>query len=230
MSSIGRAWNPRVCVRARTAAILIVLAAAFALWGCGNDGGTDPIDDMGPDIPPRSTPQELMDYFEEVYAEQDSGLYAAMLHPEFTFHFLIQNADSLRDILGSDNFWESTLDLQSTGGLFRNPDVTGITLNIVIDSDSPSEDEDCVVCKQLETTIALRVSTVVDGTDPELVLTVDSPQTFFVRPDPNDEAKWVIWKQVDRPSSGGKDAVTVSATKLGSSEGTSWGGVKGFYR
>ena len=222
MSSIGRAWNPRACWRARAIVILIVLAGAIALWGCGNDGGTDPIDDMGPDIPPRSTPQELMDYFEEVYAEQDSALYAAMLHPEFTFHFLIQDADSLRDILGSDSFWGRALDLQSTGGLFTHPDVTGITLGIVINENLPSTEQDCLVCQQLETTITLRIATVGDGTE-SLVYTVDSPQTFFVRPDSSDTTELVIWRQIDRPSDYGK-------AEPQASENGSWGGIKGLFR
>lgn len=221
MNSIGRAWNPRAFAHARAGAILIVLAATIALWGCGNDNGTDPIEAPGPDVPPRSTPQELMDYFEEVYTEQDSALYGAMLDEEFTFYFLEGDADSLREILGPGNFWGRTLDLQSTGTLFNHPDVTGITLNIVINSTMPSAIEDCLECQQLETTITLRVATVGDGTEP-LIYTVDSPQTFYVRADAADSTKWVIWQQIDRPSQGKAEPHAV--------ESMSWGNVKGLYR
>jgi hypothetical protein len=162
-----------------------------------------------------------MDYFEEVYSEQDSALYAAMLDEEFTFHFLVADADSLREILGGDNFWGRTLDLESSGGLFTSPEVTGITLNIQIGSTMQSTDENCLECQKLETTIVLRVQTVGDGMEP-LTYTVDSPQTFYVRPDPSDSTAFVIWRQIDRPSS----------LKEGqrATESKSWGNVKGLYK
>jgi hypothetical protein len=152
-----------------------------------------------PPPPSRSTPEKLMDYFEKAYSQRDSILYAEMLHEGFAFYFLVQDADSLRDIIGADDFWGRTLDLWSTGGLFRSQDVTGITLSILINSNTASTNEECLVCRQLETTITLRVATVGDGTEP-LIYTVDSPQTFYVQPDPSDSTAWVIWRQVDRPS------------------------------
>ena len=48
----------------------------------------------------------------------------------------------------------------------------------------------------------LRVNTVVDAEDPELVLAVDSRQTFFAKKDPADTTLWVLWKQVDRAEEG----------------------------
>jgi hypothetical protein len=102
--------------------------------------------------------------------------------------------------------------------------VTGITLSILINSNTASTNEECLVCRQLETAIVLRVTTVGDGTEP-LVYTVDSPQTFYVRPDPSDSTAWVIWQQVDRPS-----LLRVEGSEAPSVESQSWGGIKGLYR
>lgn len=153
-----------------------------------------------PPRPSRTTPSELLTtYFEQAYTSRDSILYAEMLDDEFSFYFLQQDADSLRAILGADNFWGRTLELEATGRLFQHPDVTGITLNILITNEIQSTIEQCLECKQLETTVTLRVATVGDGTEP-LIYTVDSPQTFYARRDEADTTLWVLWRQIDRDS------------------------------
>jgi len=178
------------------------LLALTVLCGCpfspsDDDGGPPPPDD---EIPSRKTPTELLtDYFEKAYSERDSILYADMLDDQFQFEFLQADADSLRDVLGSDNFWGRTLDLISTGSLFRNEDVTGITLNLLVNSNNDYLGDDCAGCRQLETTVTLRVATVGDGTEP-LIFTVDSPQTFVTKFDPSDSL-WVLFRQIDRPRS-----------------------------
>jgi hypothetical protein len=143
--------------------------------------------------PPRSTPTELLTaYFEQAYARRDSVLYAAMLDRRFEFVFLPVDADSL----GTET-WSKRMDLQSTGSMFRDSRVVSITLNIRLDADLPYVDEECDNCRQMETTVALSV--VVDlGGGEQLVLAVDSPQTFLVRPDPIQTGKWVVFRQVDR--------------------------------
>jgi len=204
-------------------------AAIFALGafvaGCGDDDDESPMEPVD-DTPSRQTPVDLLQkYFEVAYSSRDSALYGAMLDPEFTFEFLQYDADSLRDILGSDNFWGRTLDLQSTGSLFRNGDVTGITLNLLVTANDEFLGDGCDGCRQLETTVTLRVATVGDGTEP-LIFTVDSPQTFVAKLNTSDSL-WVLWQQIDRPRSAAKN----DAGRAGAAtESQTWGGVKGLFR
>jgi hypothetical protein len=219
MSSIGRAWNPRAGGRARAIVILIVLAGVIALCGCGNDDDDENPMEPGPSEPARSTPTELLtEYFEKAYTQQDSTLYARMLDEAFTFQFLQADADSLRDLLGNDNFWGKSTDVASTKAMFRNPDVISITLNIIISSDLP--DKSCAGCRRVESTITLRVETVVGGPE-TLVFAIDSPQTFIVKPDPSDSTKLVLLRQIDWPADGKTEPLA--------SENGSWGGIKGLF-
>jgi hypothetical protein len=217
MNSIGRAWDIRACVRARDIAVLIAVVGALALWGCGDDDD-NPMEPE-PNEPARSTPSELLSiFFETAYTEQDSTLYPHMLDEAFTFQFLPWDADSLRDVLGEDDFWGKTPDVASTMMLFGTPNVTGITLNILVNNEDA--DTSCVGCRRVESTVTLRIETIGDGTEP-LVFTVDSPQTFVVKPDPSDSTKWVILRQIDRPSSLKAEPQSV--------ESSSWGNIKGLF-
>jgi len=207
----------------------ILCAAVFALAalasGCGDDDDENPMVPVD-ELPSRATPVDLLQkYFETAYSSRDSALYAAMLDPEFKFEFLQADADSLRDVLGSDNFWGRTLDLRSTGFLFRSPDVTGITLNLQVNNNNEYVGENCAGCRQLETTVTLRVATVGDGTEP-LILTVDSPQTFVAKLNTSDSL-WVLWQQIDRPRSAAKGDLEGAETAV---ESKSWGEIKGLYR
>jgi hypothetical protein len=193
----------------KTGLLLILSVACLAVVpGClfspdDDEGCDNPPCNEPPPSPSRSTPRELLTtYFEQAYTSRDSILYAEMLDEEFSFHFLVQDADSLRDLIGQNNYWGRTLDLESTGFMFGSPDVTGITLNISVLSEGNSTDGGCLECKQLETTVTLRVNTIVPGPDPELVLAVDSQQTFYAKKDPADTTLWVLWKQVDKAEEG----------------------------
>ena len=155
--------------------------------------------ELSPVEPDRSTPEALLqNYFESVYTSQDSALYARILHEEFRFSFLQQDADSLREFIGQQNFWWSALDLRSTTNMFRDSTVTGITLNISVLSNSPFMGGGCPDCRTLETVVTMRVAMIVGGPDPELVLAVDSPQTFVTAPDPARPGKWILFWQIDR--------------------------------
>lgn len=228
--------------RSRPLAAVILIAASASLVSCGGDGRdgalapehvtraqTRPQADIAPssavpiressDPMPRSTPEQLLtSYIELVYAQKDSALYAAMLDRRFQFHFLPADADSLRDILGSDDFWKKTLDLKSTGAMFRNPEVGDVSLNIVVSVNTPYLGSDCVGCREIEATVSLRV-TVNPGPNP-LVLAVDSPQTFVTKSDWRDPSQWVLFRQVD---------VENVVAPNGAVEGFTWGGVKGIY-
>ncbi len=210
-------------------ASVIFCAAVFALGalvaGCGDDDDANPMEPID-ETPSRATPSDLLtEYFETAYASRDSALYGAMLDSAFTFEFLQSDADSLRDVLGENNFWGTTLDLKSTGTLFRNSNVTGITLNLQVNANSVYLGQDCVGCRKLETTVTLRVATVGDGTEP-LIFTVDSPQTFIAKLNAADSL-WVLWQQIDRPRSAAKADPSGAET---STESKSWGSVKGLYR
>lgn len=208
----------------------ILCAAVFALGlivgGCGDDDdGETPMDPVD-ETPSRATPSDLLEeYFETAYASRDSALYHAMLDPEFTFEFLQADADSLRDLLGSDNFWGRTLDLQSTGSLFRSSEVTGITLNLNVNSENAYVGEGCDGCRRLETTVTLRVATIGDGTEP-LIYTVDSPQTFVAKQNTADSL-WVLWQQVDRPRSAARAGASSGKS---ATESKSWGSIKALFR
>ncbi|MFN0152090.1 MAG: hypothetical protein ACKVU1_15420 [bacterium] len=216
----------------RTRAVLfavLVALGAFAL-GCGDDDNNpmDPLDEG----PFRRTPEELLtSFFEVAYSTRDSALYAEMLCDPFTFEFLLADADSLRYVLGPDNFWGRALDLQSTGALFRSDEVTGITLNILVTSNVAYAGSDCDGCRQLETTVTLRVSTIGDGTEP-LIFTIDSPQSFVTKPDPADSTLWCLFKQIDRPRSLAKrdGSMTPLTDIVPATEGTTWGKIKGIFR
>ncbi len=213
---------------------LVVALGAFAL-GCDDDDGTG----IGPptgciDCPPppkRDTPENLlMNWFEQAYSERDSILYAEMLCDPFTFEFLVPDADSLRDVLGPDNFWGRALDLRSTGALFRSNEVTGITLNILVLSNDPYYADACYGCRLLDATVTLRIATTGDGTEP-LIFTVDSPQTFVTKPALGDSTLWCLLKQIDRPRSVAKrdGSMTPFAAEVPAAEQTTWGKIKGIF-
>jgi len=179
-----------------------------------------------PPRPRRDTPALLLtDFFEAAYSRQDSALYAEMLDPEFHFEFLQQDADSLRDVLGSDNFWGKTLDLRSTGALFRAESVTGVTLNLQVNANDPYVGSDCVGCRAIETTVTLRVATIGDGTEP-LIFAIDSPQSFVVKREAA-TSWWTVFRQIDRPRSISRMA---SAGSSIATESKSWGEIKGLFR
>ncbi|MFN0152087.1 MAG: hypothetical protein ACKVU1_15405 [bacterium] len=204
-----------------------ILALGALVSGCSdNVGEIPPMEQDDDDAPLRTTPIELLtSYFETAYSNRDSILYTAMLDSAFTFEFLQADADSLRDVLGEENFWGRTLDLRSTGSLFRNSDVTSITLNLAVNANSVYLGQDCVGCRKLETTVTLRVATVGDGTEP-LIFTVDSPQTFIAKLNTADSL-WVLWQQIDRPRSAAKTDPSGAGTGV---ESKSWGEIKGLYR
>jgi hypothetical protein len=203
------------------ARLALALALTLFFAGCGDDDSEimEPPDD---EAPPRSTPSELLtSYFKTAYTTRDSALYAAMLDSDFRFEFLEQDADSIRDFLDSANTWNRERDIGSTNSMFGSSSVTGITLNILVNNEMDVVVDGCEDCRQLESTVTLRVATIGDGTE-EVVFTVDSPQTFFVGKDPSDTTEWVLVRQVDRSSNSPKAAGS-------SSDQTSWGSIKGFY-
>ena len=206
-------------------ALTVALTLAFA--GCGDDGSEimEPPDEG----PPRSTPSELLtEYFKTAYTTQDTALYAAMLDSDFRFEFLEEDADSIRDFLDSANTWNRERDIGSTNLMFRDPSVTGVTVNIVVTDEHEVVASGCDDCRQVETTVTLRVSTIIDGTeDDQLILTVDSPQTFLVGKDPSDTTQWVLVRQVDRSEFG---KATIGGGGAESAvESRTWGRIKGLY-
>jgi hypothetical protein len=209
----------------RLAGLAIVVALSLSFSGCGDDGSE--IMEPPDEAPPRSTPSQLLtEYFKTAYTTQDTALYAAMLDSDFRFEFLEEDADNVRDFLDSANTWNRERDIGSTNLMFRDPSVTGVTMNILVIDDHEVVASGCEDCRQVETNVTLRVSTIVDGAeDPELILAVDSPQTFLVGKDPGDTTQWVLVRQVDRSESG-KATIGGGAAK---SAGKSWGGIKGLY-
>jgi hypothetical protein len=217
--------------------VLLTVALLTAVASCGRDEApTDPllrtsspvtqlIDpprylDETSNPPPRSTPTELLTaYFEQVYSRRDSVLYAAMLDRQFQFQFLPADADSLRWLLGEDNFWKKRLDLKSTGAMFRDSSVTSILLNILPQSNVPYPGDDCDGCREIFSIVALRVTLLREGEEP-LIFAVDSWQDFIVKQDPIEPSKWILFRQFDVALSAASKA---AADTVSSVEPVSWG-------
>ena len=176
--------------------------------------------------PPRSTPNELLTlYFETAYETRDSVLYAAMLDRKFQFRFLPHDAESLRWLLGEDDFWRKGLDLKSTGSMFRDPSVTSILLNILPQSNVPYPGADCDGCREIFSIVALRVTLQREGKEP-LIFAVDSWQDFIVKQDPIEPSKWVLFHQLDvQPS----EVPTTAADTVSAVEPVSWGELKALF-
>jgi hypothetical protein len=218
--------------------VLVPILMALSLLSCGRDA-VSPVTsalespsgvaqglvparylDETSNPPPRSTPEQLLTaYFEDVYESRDSVLYRAMLDRQFRFEFLAADADSL----GMDS-WTKRLDLRSTGSMFRDGRVETIVLNVLVNANLPYFGEDCDDCRQMETTITLRVI-MNDGSGEPFILAVDSPQTFIVRPDIEPE-KWSVFRQIDRPAEAARVEDGGPASRV---ESFSWGRVKGFF-
>jgi hypothetical protein len=183
----------------KSSRVLLALVAVALSAGCADSPSTGP-----PETPPSiefPRPAGLLTtVMEQAFANRDSILVAWILHEEFTCLTLQEDGDSLRDTLGSD--WaacDKTLYLRSVGRLFRDPTVTGMTLDVLILENLPSVDEDCRDCRQLETTWTLRITTLDDANEP-VTYVVDAPMTFHVARDTQNPQKWVLWKQINRSS------------------------------
>jgi hypothetical protein len=151
-----------------------------------------------PPAPRRNTPEALLtSWFEQSYGTRDSILYSEMLHDDFQFVFLAQDAESLMEFLDGPDWWGPTSDRISTGNMFRAPIVTDIVLQILVNANLPYSGVDCPDCREMQTSVALRVD--LDESVPR-ELRVDSPQTFVVTKDPSDSTQWVLYRQFDRQS------------------------------
>jgi len=215
-------------------ALAALFCAALLVSSCGGgDDGGNPMD-TPLEPPDRNSPTALLtDWFERAYNEQNSVYYEEMLTPDFQFNFLPEDAESLRTILGTDNFWDKTKDLQSTNGMFADPTVTRVILSVVVNQNLEYQGDDCVGCRQLQTTVALRVTTNQVTNETPLVYVVDSPQVFIAKPDPDSAGVWLLFRQNDQPraspaavagKNGGPDSRRIS-----SNEEVTWGQVKGLY-
>lgn len=210
---------------ARSLTIALALSALAFAAGCGDDDNpADPGDEN--QAPPRSTVDELLtEYFPYAYQTQDTALYKAMLDEDFEFEFLADDLDLVKDILGNSTSWGKNLDVGSTRAMFGSAAVTDVTLNIRASSSTPYLENDCLGCTIVEATITLRVITDQEGSDEPLILAVDSPQEFVVKPPATGSSDFSLWRQVDRPRQ-----QPLLASEPGATESKSWGEIKGLYR
>lgn len=212
-------------------ALAAVSCAALLVSSCGGGDDGNPMD-TNVEPPERNTPGTLLtDWFERAYNEQNSAFYEEALASDFTFNFLADDAESLRTILGPDDFWDKTKDLQSTNGMFDDSTVRSVLLNITVNQNLEYQGDDCEGCRQLQTTVVLRVVTEPPGATEPLEFDVDSPQVFITKPDPDSNGVWVLFRQNDQASAapiavtGKRDGA--GAPGIASIEPTSWGRVKG---
>jgi hypothetical protein len=180
-------------------ALVTMTLVAVLSSGCGDDSSTT--DDLGVPSLPRSSPEQLLSvYMERVFASRDSIGVEDMLHEDFSCYTILEyeDADSLRDILGGDDFFCGRgLYLQYVGSLFRDSTITGINLNVLINDDHPSTDASCPDCRQVNTICTTRIAEMGDDNEP-VVRVADDLVTFYVTRDPRDARQWVIWKQISR--------------------------------
>ncbi len=215
-------------------ALAALFGAALLVSSCGGgDDGGNPMD-MDPEPPSRNTPGTLLtNWFVRAYNEQNGAHYEEMLAADFTFNFLADDAESLRTILGADNFWDKTKDLQSTNGMFGEAAVRTVLLNINVNQNLEYQGDDCEGCRQLQTTVVLRVTTDQVSNETPLVYTVDGPQVFITKPDPDSTGLWLLFRQNDQENAapiaiaeknGGGDAREVSSNEV-----VTWGQIKGIF-
>jgi hypothetical protein len=179
----------------------------------------------------RSTPEQLLtEWFEIAYSGENAIDYRKMLHPEFRFEFLLEDAEVLQAqgvLPPGATSWGHGADYTSTEAMFETSYVSAIALNITIDSDTP--DTACADCRIVETFVDLLVTTASDPQDP-IVLVVLSPQTFILKRDPTDPSQWTIRRQIDKLRDGGPAFPGAPGVLIpGATENTSWGQIKGIF-
>ncbi len=217
---------------ARRAVIVGGTAAMIALAllaGCGDD---KPSDSGTVAAPSRGTPDSLLtSWLVNAHSKKDSGAYDAALDSEFTFEFLSEVSDAICQArpLACDfkplQFFRRTNDLRSVGRMFLRTDIGTIRLQISTQPDVEYTGSDCIGCRELDANIMLEVT--IDPTAPDpLVVTVNSPQFFIVKPDPADPEQWVLFRQIDMPPPSAKRG---GAAQPASVEASSWSRVKAYF-
>jgi hypothetical protein len=208
----------------------LVLASAVALVcvlaGCGGDDENPMNGGNGDDefTGQRNTIALLLtDWFEKAYSQQRGDEYAQALDADFEFVFL--EAD--RDSFGIPELTRAN-DIASTNAMFAHGQVSAVSLNVNPRPSAPYTGDDCDGCFEVGATVNVLVTTNPPGaTEPE-VLTVNSDQTFVVKPDPDSAGVFVLFRQTDGdPLTGGKRPDVGS--EIQSVVELSWGKVKHLY-
>jgi len=209
-------------------AILTALACATLFFGCGEDSPTDPgLEGINAD------PDTVLALLSHCYSLMDSPGYEAILDSGYQF---IPNPANV-DWRWPNESWDLQTELGIAGMMFnkrynqRGQRVNRIQLELserstVVDSATyngkpPAE-------TWYKTTAFVDLLVVIEDPDNEegvINFVVLSDQVFTVRPDPNHEGCWLIYRQEDQEPIHKSGAVPDRGT-----ESSSWGSVKTLFR
>ncbi len=212
-------------------AILPVFACAILFFGCDKNLPSDFEPEPEESCPNRT--ELITEELPRVYAAMDSAGYAALFDPDYRFELL----DSEVDPDSPNPWWNLVTELDIAGRMFNaryndtGQRVVGIQLSLtdrttVVDTTSyPGKPEGETWYKV--TAFVDLVVVVEDPNDDEGVINfvVLSDQLLVVRPDPENDGCWLIYKQEDQEPINKNGALPGRRT-----EEASWGAVKSLFR
>lgn len=180
--------------------------------------------------PIQETPADFLDQFVEAYSQGDSARYAGMLDSSFRFELLDSDIDP-----GDPNpWWDLATELEIAGRMFHGrPNDSGETVHRIALSLYPGPARIDTVTEgrppeetwyRVDTDIDLLVTADYSGPEYDLInYVVLSGQTFVLRADPQNEGRYLMIRQIDRPP------IHKGALPAGTEE-ASWGAVKSHWR
>ncbi len=184
--------------------------------------------------PFQETPADFLDQFVEAYGQGDSVRYGGMLDSRYRFELL----DIDIDPVDLDSTWDRATELEIAGRMFNarynqeGQRVERIVLDLteistVIDrTDYPPEEKPPGEIWYKVTAFVDLLVTVIDPDDPEgaIHFVVLSDQIFILRPDPQNEGRYLLVRQIDQEPIHKRDALPAGT------EASSWGAVKSLWR
>ena len=179
-------------------AISLILSVAA---GCSVDSGTNP---PPPELD-RKTPQNLIKYFADAYKNKDINKYLESLADAYLFEFDPNDYD-LAGVTEDEPWWGKTEDETSTGKMFDDPGVSGVEMDLPIDT-GPWATEDGLGFR-LNPSIKVTVENP-EGGEPTTYWVFSSWLYVEVIIDPYDSSLWVF-KEINEQV---KEGVLASADK-----------------
>jgi hypothetical protein len=236
----------------RIVAVALLVVAGLA---CDEEALLEPPENEEPvDTLRDSTTSLIEQYFPDAYSRMDSAAYEEALDASYQFQLLPEDVDP--DDPDQD-WWDKSVEMTVAGNMFHaraNDEGQEVKLiRLFLDEKLTVVDNAAYEQKPAWETW-YRVTAGVD-----LIVTVEDPgvgdgsgitnyvvyseQIFTCRPDPDEEGKWVVFRQQDRPFINKKSSGTESSSwgevkslfkekgagKAGTDE-SSWGGIKELFR
>ncbi len=197
-----------------TLSLVLMLGLGSGCFLSPGDGDPQPGDDDDDDIAERATIEALLaDFFPKYYNQQDSLKYEQMLDDAYQFELLDKDPDDT----DPPEFWDKEEELAIAGHMFNgwetNQGATVQSINLDLNLKTTGEDNTNWPDKPANETwflsiaaVDLKVFVLDQGADGFTNFIVFSDQEFVTRPDPQDNAQWVVYRQTDREAiAGGKN-------------------------